>query len=115
PRMGMRRWPRPSPFRPRGGTLRLLGCRSTRSEYVVVQGESVAPVQVPDLYSFPLLAFQGWRVHSRLCWISLHSYPASNGHVANGVSSHSGTGGYALFTVHDEHTWQYLSENETQR
>lgn len=24
-------------------------------------------------------------------------------------------GGYALFTVHDEHTWQYLSENEPER
>ena len=24
-------------------------------------------------------------------------------------------GGYALFTVHDEHTWQYLSEHEIQR
>ena len=68
----------------------------------MVQGESVAPVQVPDLTLVYAGSVFTHILHLMDMWLMEFRRILA-------------PGGYALFTVHDEHTWQCLSENETQR
>ena len=80
----------------------------------MVQGEFVAAIQVRHMHGIPASAVRGRQIHARLRRVCLHILHLMDMWLME-FRRILAPGGYALFTVHDEHTWEYLSANEAQR